>query len=630
MEAQWNIRQNALEVQSFMKDLADWQKEVKLKDSKLQAARPRDYGGSEEGTASPVPGVRGRARPVQEGPPSMPEGEGLLDALGKGSSLSENKGCELKAPAAHTYANYSKWDRFDVDKALTDDPVDVKVPGSRPGAVDQSSGVSQPQQDLAMDRRSNAPLEQPLTAEGWKDRGNNLFKVGELESARLCYDKSLTLAPSCLAYANRALIYLKQGHYLECELDCDRAILLDPEYSKAYQRRGTARKFLGKWMEAAEDFEYALRLEPTNGNVRKERDACWATVVQQSKLPPLTQCQPIKVALPLEPEVPEQQLPGVKDMISALKSSHDSTTTTTKIPWGEEDTGNLGPVEREHKERPGQTQSGTQQDNGPTRPQKTVALPCHRANIAVDDSTQHLESSDFGGVGPRRSAGGHAARVSSRDPRPAEPPVQEPAQSPLHNTKPEPFPAVVDTITTRHQMPSALHRAPPQEVQSAQRGVASAHGVAEGADLSSPLQPTATARQTAIKVEMKAPKNSSDFEAVWRSLQDDLVAQQQFLLMIAAEALPGLFRHALTPQILASILRTSLSGIANSSEDVHSQGHYVNIINWLPKVPRFTMTAMCLVAKDKGELSSLWDLAEQALPVDRDGQLKGIRPTYRL
>jgi hypothetical protein len=52
-----------------------------------------------------------------------------------------------------------------------------------------------------------------------------------------CYSSSLALAPTCLAYANRAMAELKLGQFREAEADCTQALRLDPLYVKAYQRR---------------------------------------------------------------------------------------------------------------------------------------------------------------------------------------------------------------------------------------------------------------------------------------------------------------------------------------------------------------------------------------------------------
>ena len=77
----------------------------------------------------------------------------------------------------------------------------------------------------------------PQTAEGWKDAGNAAFKQGRHGEAIECYGHSLALAPSCLAYANRAMALLKLGRHAQVMEDCSQAIGLDPEYTKAYQRR---------------------------------------------------------------------------------------------------------------------------------------------------------------------------------------------------------------------------------------------------------------------------------------------------------------------------------------------------------------------------------------------------------
>lgn len=55
----------------------------------------------------------------------------------------------------------------------------------------------------------------------------------------------------------------------EAENDCTEALNLDDRYIKAYSRRATARKELGKLKASMEDSEFALRLEPNNQELRK-------------------------------------------------------------------------------------------------------------------------------------------------------------------------------------------------------------------------------------------------------------------------------------------------------------------------------------------------------------------------
>ena len=52
------------------------------------------------------------------------------------------------------------------------------------------------------------------------------------------------------------------------------ALAADATFIKAWHRRGTARRAQGKLLEAAEDFEAALRLEPESAALAKDR---WQT-----------------------------------------------------------------------------------------------------------------------------------------------------------------------------------------------------------------------------------------------------------------------------------------------------------------------------------------------------------------
>ncbi|MCI21904.1 RNA polymerase II-associated protein 3-like, partial [Trifolium medium] len=60
------------------------------------------------------------------------------------------------------------------------------------------------------------------------------------------------------------------SRFQEAEDDCTEALNLDDRYIKAYSRRATARKELGKNKESMEDAEFAMRLEPNNQEVKKQ------------------------------------------------------------------------------------------------------------------------------------------------------------------------------------------------------------------------------------------------------------------------------------------------------------------------------------------------------------------------
>ncbi|XP_038890655.1 RNA polymerase II-associated protein 3 isoform X3 [Benincasa hispida] len=103
-----------------------------------------------------------------------------------------------------------------------------------------------------------------------KEQGNEYFKQKKFKEAIDCYSRSIALSPTAVAFANRAMAYLKIRRYQEAEDDCTEALNLDDRYIKAYSRRATARKELGKAKEALEDADFAQRLEPHNQEIKKQ------------------------------------------------------------------------------------------------------------------------------------------------------------------------------------------------------------------------------------------------------------------------------------------------------------------------------------------------------------------------
>ncbi|KAK9919971.1 hypothetical protein M0R45_028541 [Rubus argutus] len=103
-----------------------------------------------------------------------------------------------------------------------------------------------------------------------KELGNEYFKQKKFKEAIDCYARSIALSPTAVAHANRAMSYIKIKRFQEAEDDCTEALNLDDRYIKAYSRRATARKELGKLKESYEDAEFALRLEPHNQEIKKQ------------------------------------------------------------------------------------------------------------------------------------------------------------------------------------------------------------------------------------------------------------------------------------------------------------------------------------------------------------------------
>ncbi|XP_057792083.1 uncharacterized protein LOC131008954 isoform X2 [Salvia miltiorrhiza] len=120
-----------------------------------------------------------------------------------------------------------------------------------------------------------------VDANSEKELGNDFFKHKKFNEAIDCYSRSIALSPTAVAYANRAMAYIKVKRFLDAENDCTEALNLDDRYIKAYSRRSTARKELGKLKESIDDVEFALRLEPQNQEIKKQYAECKALLEKE-------------------------------------------------------------------------------------------------------------------------------------------------------------------------------------------------------------------------------------------------------------------------------------------------------------------------------------------------------------
>ncbi|KAB5529150.1 hypothetical protein DKX38_019231 [Salix brachista] len=153
-------------------------------------------------------------------------------------------------------------------------------------AVDSSISSSglydYPRNFDAINRLSNSLTidEGTVNATTEKELGNEYFKQKKYKEAIEFYSRSIALSPTAVAFANRAMAYLKIKRqvfpfsfllrFREAEDDCTEALNLDDRYIKAYSRRATTRKELGKLKESIEDSEFALKLEPNNQEIKKQ------------------------------------------------------------------------------------------------------------------------------------------------------------------------------------------------------------------------------------------------------------------------------------------------------------------------------------------------------------------------
>ncbi|CAK9881779.1 unnamed protein product [Sphagnum jensenii] len=208
-------------------------------------------------------------------------------------------------------------------------------PTTLPKSSSNKSSSSLGAAAATIDRMSNVfGLDEPVP-DAWseKDLGNKYFKEGKYVQAIDCYSRSIALQPTAVAFANRAMALLKIRRYADAEVDCTEAIELDDHYTKAYSRRGTARKELKKYLASVEDFEFALRLEPENKELRKQyieaKETYEKELLTSIQEPPTS--APANPLVGLNPADKSSRSP-VEQMKSALPASGQSVLHPNSNP----------------------------------------------------------------------------------------------------------------------------------------------------------------------------------------------------------------------------------------------------------------------------------------------------------
>ncbi|XP_071691896.1 TPR repeat-containing thioredoxin TTL1-like [Rutidosis leptorrhynchoides] len=101
-----------------------------------------------------------------------------------------------------------------------------------------------------------------------RTRGNDLFKSERLTEACSAYGEGLRLDPSnSVLYCNRAACWFKLGQFERSLEDCNQALLIHPNYTKALLRRAATFSKLDRWVESVKDYEILRRELPNNNEI---------------------------------------------------------------------------------------------------------------------------------------------------------------------------------------------------------------------------------------------------------------------------------------------------------------------------------------------------------------------------
>ncbi|KAK9269045.1 hypothetical protein L1049_000813 [Liquidambar formosana] len=99
-------------------------------------------------------------------------------------------------------------------------------------------------------------------------RGNDLFKSERFTEACSAYGEGLRLDPTnSVLYCNRAACWFKLGLWERSIEDCNQALRIQPNYTKALLRRAASNSKLERWVDAVRDYEVLRRELPDDNEV---------------------------------------------------------------------------------------------------------------------------------------------------------------------------------------------------------------------------------------------------------------------------------------------------------------------------------------------------------------------------
>ncbi|XP_024364769.1 uncharacterized protein [Physcomitrium patens] len=631
-EVQKQIRDNSTELQDFLHDLTQWEHVVKEKEKKLV-----DSG------SKIIPSVRGQKQS------SLDEGSVNYDA---------DKKIPRKA-ASHTYDYFrDKWDKFDVDAALAE--VDEE-PQPKKSSLKKVAGLNKtkpsnakakveekpPKSNLSVSessiytpsrgssRASLGTLEtlsssygledQPVPdAMSEKDLGNEYFKERKYVKAIECYSRSIALEPTAVTFANRAMAFLKIRRYADAEADCTEAISLDDRYTKAYSRRGTARKELQKYFPAVEDFEFALRLEPENKELKKQYNEAKGLYEKFA-----SKGKPTQNKVPILVEELSGTSPGMSES-TELPSSKISPRATTKY------------LERNDpysaKLHPSGTESGASaarrlDERKPASPATSNIIPVATSSLnsfassSLISGNVPVDRKDPGNNGVANSLSSASSRAASTIKSPATPTESVGSQG---ASSVNPRSSDDWAVATSKKMDASRPVDDPVPFPLSAQLAKDKVDRKLTAEVKAPSQATveraAMNARAGLARNMVAPKTSYEFESTWKCFANDRQSQSRLLKIMEPSSLPKIFKDLLGAPLLMDIM-----GCLPLLLPEHT-GLLLRILENLVKVGRFDMTILFLTSKDKTVMRKLWEdiLATEELSMNEETKLNALRSKYKL
>ncbi|XP_068442594.1 RNA polymerase II-associated protein 3 [Clinocottus analis] len=637
IELQLQLRHNAEDLHSFMTELESWETDIKKKDAELRAGGPQQ-------TQNNLPPVRNKDYKTK-----MRERKKKKKKEPTGSS--DTKAEESKEASRIKAYDYRSWDKFDVDKALSEmdkgeSPAESNESDSEEATADQEKAMSE------------------------REKGNAFFKDGKYDDAVECYTRGMGADPrNPVLPTNRATAFFRLKKYAVAESDCNLAIALDSNYFKAYARRGAARFALKKYESALEDYEMVLKLDPGNVEAQNEVEKITETIghrtpatlnvapqeaptvdlkqqrlieeqqrrqeaavqkdrgnayFKEGKYEAAVECysrgmevDSMNALLPANRAMAflklERYMEAEADCTDALCLDRTYSKAFARRGTARVALGKLEDARQDFREvlklEPGNKQalnelekihncqnvasSGLLQtpDGTQRRTIQPVDKPTHLR------STKPLRRIDIEEVSGEVTL----SKVESGGPKffVPEAPREAEDESSLLSTSPSAKMIKIEEIAEVPSHTSDPVPASRPTKQPAQREIAP------------PADPSASASSTAADCQLPPPPaNSFQLEADLRRVGNQPEVIYRYLRQIKPEAFANIFRNSLEPDILNQLLR-SLHGFYIKNE---APAVTLEILRSLASVRRFDMAVMFLSSPEKEVLKELFDFLHQAAP----------------
>ncbi|XP_046388979.1 RNA polymerase II-associated protein 3-like isoform X2 [Ischnura elegans] len=218
---QKSVKDNAEDVATYLRDLRNWEANIKKKDAELRGVDIEEE--------KLYPEIRSKYK----------KDKNEIETFEKKKKISG--------------FDYESWDKLDVEKVCEE-----------------------------IDFNEAEKIKKAAVYE--KEKGNSHVKDGNWQKAIDCYSKAIKIYPKdAIFFANRAHCYLQLKDFQKAKCDCDEALRLDSSYAKAWMRRSAAWEGLGNMQKAIRDLESMLSIEPQNKRASSKLKALKAEILMSKQ-----------------------------------------------------------------------------------------------------------------------------------------------------------------------------------------------------------------------------------------------------------------------------------------------------------------------------------------------------------